>query len=131
MDDEFTDPVGSATGSNDWSCGPPVEHPNPVVLVSGTGANRIDMWTTFVPLLADEGYCVYAPTYGNYAEAVSHQREREDGSRGGSTAKVGDVVDAVLAATGAARVDILSASQGSLSPDCFVRYLGQAPKVDR
>ncbi|GAB2646451.1 hypothetical protein ABI214_14020 [Prescottella soli] len=68
VQDEFTNPGGSAAGSNDWSCRPSVEHPNPVVLVHGTGANRLNMGTTFAPLLANEGYCVFALTYGNYAD---------------------------------------------------------------
>lgn len=70
VQDEFTNPGGSATGSDDWSCRPSAEHPNPLmlVLVHGTGANRLNMWTTMSPLLANEDYCVFALTFGNYAD---------------------------------------------------------------
>lgn len=132
VQDEFTNPGGSATGSNDWTCTPTPEHPNPVVLVHGTGANRLNMWTTFAPLLANEGYCVFALTYGNYADqpypisAIGGMTRAED-----SAAQIGAFVDDVLAATGAARVDILGVSQGSIVPNYFVKYLGGASKVDK
>lgn len=132
VQDEFTNPGGSATGSNDGSCKPSPEHPNPVVLVHGTGANRLNMWTTFAPLLANEGYCVFALTYGNYADqpypisAIGGMARAED-----SAAQIGDFVDEVLSATGAARVDIVGISQGSVVPNYFVKYLGGAAKVDK
>ena len=40
-------------------------------------------------------------------------------------------MDEVLAATGAARVDILGVSQGSVVPNYFVKYLGGAAQVDK
>lgn len=51
-------------GANDWSCQPSKRHKEPVILVHGTGGNRNDNWQTFAPLLANEGYCVFALTYG-------------------------------------------------------------------
>ncbi|MDJ0112178.1 lipase, partial [Rhodococcus erythropolis] len=65
---ELGNPGGSAPGSNDFSCKPTAEHPNPVVLVHGTGGNRQTNWATYAPLLANEGYCVFALTYGNFPE---------------------------------------------------------------
>ncbi|NKS20610.1 lipase [Prescottella equi] len=132
VQDEFTNPGGSAAGSNDWSCKPTAEHPNPVVLVHGTAGNRLNNWTTFAPLLANEGYCVFAPTFGNYADqpypisAIGGMLRAED-----SAAQIGAFVDEVLAATGAERVDILGVSQGSVVPNYFVKYLGGAAKVDK
>ncbi|CAM3274705.1 hypothetical protein RHDE110596_23955 [Prescottella defluvii] len=117
VQDEFTSPGGSAAGSNDWSCKPTPEQPNPVVLVHGAGANRLNMWTTFAPLLANEGYCVFAPTFGNYTDqpypisAIGGMARAED-----SAAQIGDFVDEVLAAIGAARVDFRGISQGSAVP---------------
>ena len=40
-------------------------------------------------------------------------------------------VDRVLAATGAAKVDIVGHSEGSLMPDYYVKFLGGAAKVDK
>src|SRR4051812_32260308 len=52
-------------GSNDWTCRPTIAHPQPVILVHGLFANMTDNWQTMSPLLANNGYCVFALTYGN------------------------------------------------------------------
>lgn len=67
VQDSVRDPYGSAAGSNDWNCVPSAAHPEPVVLLHGLGANRFNMFTTISPLLANEGYCVFAPTFGENA----------------------------------------------------------------
>ncbi|MFD4293554.1 esterase/lipase family protein [Rhodococcus sp. NPDC058505] len=129
---ELGNPGGSAPGSNDWSCTPTAEHPNPVVLVHGTGGNRQTNWATYAPLLANEGYCVYSLTYGAYEQlpwplnAIGGMRPMEE-----SAAELGAFVDRVLASTGAAKVDIIGHSQGTLMPTYWVKYLGGADKVDR
>ncbi|MFD1045711.1 esterase/lipase family protein [Kibdelosporangium lantanae] len=43
---------------------PSATHPDPVVLVHGASANMTENWQTLAPLLANNGYCVYALTYG-------------------------------------------------------------------
>lgn len=54
----------SAPGENDWTCRPSAAHPRPVVLVHGTGGNAATNWVTYAALLHNNGYCVYALTYG-------------------------------------------------------------------
>ncbi|MFR9754098.1 esterase/lipase family protein [Nocardia sp. 004] len=129
---ELTNPGGSLPGSNDWSCRPSSAHPNPVVLAHGTAANKQTNWGVYVPLLANEGYCVYAGTFGNYVGSPW-----PNSAMGGmlpieqSAAQLGDFVDRVLAATGAARVDIVAHSQGNVYGNYFIKRLGGAAKVDK
>lgn len=128
---EFGTPGGNAAGSNDWNCLPSAEHPNPVILVHGTFLNRLDNWSYLSPMLANEGYCVFALTYGNYPDlpwplsAVGgiHPMER-------SAAQLGEFVDRVLDATGAEKVDLIGHSQGTIMPTYYVKFLGGDAKVD-
>ncbi|WP_200173411.1 esterase/lipase family protein [Tomitella cavernea] len=129
---EAADPGGSLPGTNDWSCRPTAAHPRPVVLVHGLLANRQTNWTTYAPLLHNEGYCVYALTWGTLPglswplSAMGGLAPMEDGA-----AQLSGFVDQVLAATGAERVDIVSHSTGTLMPDYYVKFLGGAAKVDK
>ena len=63
-------PDADAPGTNDWTCRPTSAHPRPVVLVHGTGGNRSTNWQTYGPLLRNNGYCVFALTYGVVPGAV-------------------------------------------------------------
>ena len=57
-------PTQTRPGTNDWTCKPTAAHPRPVVLVHGTAGNRSTNWQTYGPLLRNNGYCVFALTYG-------------------------------------------------------------------
>ena len=124
------DAYGTPPGANDWSCKPSAAHPEPVVLTHGLLGNRNDNWQTFAPLLADEGYCVFALTYGTHPDAPFPVDQgggltpMED-----SAGQLATFVDQVLAATGAAKVDILGHSEGTVMPEYYVKYLGGATKV--
>src|SRR3546814_330817 len=128
---ELGNPGGSAPGSNDFSCKPTAEHPNPVVLVHGTGGNRQTNWATYAPLLANEGYCVFALTYGNFPEqpwplsAIGGMQEIPS-----SAAQLSNFVDQVLDATGATSVDLVGHSQGTIINGYYAKFLGGADKVD-
>jgi triacylglycerol esterase/lipase EstA (alpha/beta hydrolase family) len=119
-------------GANDWSCRPTKAHPRPVVLVHGLFANMSDNWQTMSPLLAKNGYCVFALTYGTTSDAVAPGAEF-----GGlttmeqSAGQLSAFVDRVLAATGTQKVDIVGHSEGATMPDYYLEYLGGGAKVAR
>ena len=70
-----------------WTCRPSAAHPRPVVLVHGLLANMTDNWQTMSPLLANNGYCVFALTYGTDADPPSPfgavRRADADGAKRG------------------------------------------------
>jgi triacylglycerol lipase len=123
-------PYTSPPGANDWSCKPDAAHPYPVVLVHGLLANETDNWQTYAPLLADNGYCVFALTYGN---DLSTQAPLDD--LGGlapmeqSARVLSAFVDEVLSATGAAKVDLVGHSEGATMPYWYIKFDGGATKV--
>lgn len=121
----------SAPGANDWSCQPNAEHPRPVVLVHGTGGNAATNWGTYSALLANEGYCVFALTYGDTPLTQVPAKLGGLGDMRVSAQQLKDFVAEVLAATGAAKVDLVGHSQGTLMPNFFVRFLGGHEFVER
>lgn len=129
---ELTAPGSSPPGSNNWSCKPSVTHPEPVILVHGLSANQTDNWQTMSPLLADNGYCVFALTYGTTPGAVFPLNQV-----GGlipmqqSATQLSAFVQRVRAATGAAKVDLVGHSEGTLMPEWYLKFDGGAAFVKR
>ena len=119
-----------APGSNIWTCKPTALHPRPVELVHGTCGNKNTNWQTYAPLLANNGYCVFALTYGVPAGTPPGPDQFggiDDIARSAGQLKA--FVAEVLAATGAKQVDIVGHSQGTLMPDYWLKFLGGAPYV--
>lgn len=129
---ELNNPGGSLPGSNDYGCVPSPAHPNPVVLAHGTGGSQQTNWGAYVPLLKNEGYCVFALTYGVPAglpwpaTAVGGMGRMEDSAR-----EFGAFVDGVLAATGASQVDVVGHSQGTIVPTYYAKYLDGSDNIDK
>jgi triacylglycerol esterase/lipase EstA (alpha/beta hydrolase family) len=128
-------PDTAPAGANDWSCVPSAAHPRPVVLVHGTVENMTYNWYSLSPLLADEGYCVFA---FNYGQLNGIHVGLPGSARTGGVARVTDsahqlasFVDKVRGATGSAEVDIVGHSQGGMMPRYYLRFLGGAAKVNR
>jgi len=115
-------------GANDFSCTPSAAHPRPVVLFHGLGATMRENWGYLSPILKSRGYCVFAVTYGmdprfpNRGGTISVKQ---------SAPEVGAFVDRVLQATGADQVDLVGHSEGTFTPEYWVKVLGGAPKVKR
>lgn len=118
----------------DWRSSAPARtchsssHPYPVLLLNGTIANQADDFAAVSPLLADNGYCVYTVNLGAPAGAVF----TELGDIPTSAGEVATTVDKVLAATGAAKVDLVGHSQGGgVLPRWYLKFDGGASKVDK
>jgi pimeloyl-ACP methyl ester carboxylesterase len=127
-----TQPGTPPPGANNWSCRPSKAHPRAVVLVHGLFANMTDNWQTMSPLLANNGYCVFALTYGNDPSAP-FPRDQFGGltPMEQSAAQLATFVNKVLAATRTKKVDIVGHSEGATMPDYYIEYLGGAAKVKR
>jgi triacylglycerol lipase len=117
-------------GANDFSCRPTSRHPRPVVLVHGTGGNKNTNWQTYAPLLANNGYCVFAFTYGVPAGTPKGADQFGGLDRiENSAAELRAFVGKVRTATGAKQVDLVGHSQGTLMPDYYLKFLGGASSV--
>jgi triacylglycerol esterase/lipase EstA (alpha/beta hydrolase family) len=125
---ELTAPTSMPPGSDDWSCRVSTLHPYPVVLVHGTLFNQAISWQALSPMLANAGYCVYGFNYG--ATSLTFGRAFGLAPIAQSAAELSAFVDRVLAATGAAKVDIVGHSQGGMMPRDYLKNLGGAPKVN-
>ncbi len=123
-----TSPTASPPGANDWSCKPTAAHPRPVVLVHGTFADMSNSWQAISPLLKNNGYCVFALNYGDYNGSAAIGVYGVDDIPT-SAAELNAFVDKVLAATGAAEVDLVGHSQGGMMPRYYLKYLGGAAEV--
>jgi triacylglycerol esterase/lipase EstA (alpha/beta hydrolase family) len=119
-------------GANDWTCTPSAAHPEPVVLVHGLMGNKATNWPTYAPLLHNEGYCVYALTYGTADQAPEQFRNAFGGLDPieSSAEELKAFVARVLASTGAAKVDIVGHSEGTVMPNYYVKFLGGDQFVD-
>ena len=120
-------PEPAPEGANNFACKPTAQHPEPVVLVHGLGATASENWHFLAPYLAQQGFCVFAKTYGE---------DPRWPSRGGfapmerSAAELSAFVDQVLTATGATKVDLVGHSEGAIMPRWYLKFLGGAAKVD-
>ena len=91
-------------GANDFSCRPSGAHPYPVILVHGTFENMADNWRAASPVLVNHGYCVFAFNYGGAAPADPVQGT---GLIPASARQLKAFISRVLAATGAAKADLV------------------------
>lgn len=127
---QLNDPAASPPGSN-VPCVPSAAHPNPVLLVHGLGANQSQNWSFVSPRLKAAGYCVYSLTYGRTpSNPPPFDRLGGTGPVEASGQQLGALVDQVLAATGAAKVDLVGHSEGTVVSGWYAKNLGAA-KVER
>jgi triacylglycerol esterase/lipase EstA (alpha/beta hydrolase family) len=122
----FATPRTAPPGANHFGCKPSARHRQPVILVNGTFANQHDNWQAAAPLLANHGYCVFTFNYGGPSASSVVQ---STGDIAASARQLGSFVTRVLAATGAAKVDLVGHSQGGMMPRYYLKFLGGAKNV--
>ncbi|HEY2773109.1 MAG TPA: alpha/beta fold hydrolase [Candidatus Binatia bacterium] len=122
----------SIVGANN-GCKPTAAHPYPVVLVHATFADEGSNWVTLAPLLANNGYCVYAFNYGatwlSQCDFIFGCRVDALDSIKTSAGQLGSFISSVLSKTGATKVDLVGHSQGGMMPHYYTKVLGGAAKV--
>ena len=106
-------------GANDWLCRPTAAHPRPVVLVPGLSGSSGRDWQAAAPLLANNGYCVFAYDFSSAGEE----------SIEAAAAGLASFVDRVVAATGTSRLDLVSHSEGGVIARYYLQFLGGAAKT--
>jgi triacylglycerol esterase/lipase EstA (alpha/beta hydrolase family) len=111
------------------NCSPSQAHPYPVVLVHGTAEDEGSNWVSLAPLLANEGYCVYAFNYGETNLSLSGRVDALNYIQQ-SAQELSEFIDSVLSRTGASKVDIVGHSQGGMMPNYYLKFLGGASKVN-
>jgi len=122
-------------GANN-GCKPSAAHPFPVVLVHATLADEGSNWVTLAPLLANEGYCVYAFNYGETAASlpiipfITPGRIDGLGHITQSAEELSSFVNRVISKTKASKVDLVGHSQGGMMPNYYIHFLGGASKVN-
>ena len=122
-------PGGSPPGADLPDCRPAPEHPRPVILVHGVTGNRQQNWVNAAAYLAGRGFCVYTMTYG------ALPLPGPLGGLGGLAPmavidrQMAETVDAVRARTGAAQVDLVAHSMGTVVTNSYVTLHGGARNV--
>ena len=113
---QLTHGLADPPGLNRDDCRPTARHPEPVILVHGTGLNGGNSWATFGAALAAEGYCVWAPTIGAPPGpgGAPGSLGGLDSLTGASAPQLAAEIDRVRALTGADRVDLVGHSQGAI-----------------
>lgn len=124
---ETWNPTALSGGNN--NCKPSAAHPYPVVLVHATFADEGSNWVTLAPLLANNGYCVYAFNYGKTILSGLLGSIDGLGNIEHSAEELSSFVSNVLSKTGAAKVDMVGHSQGGMMPNYYLKFLGGASKV--
>jgi triacylglycerol lipase len=118
-DDGSTDDGGGDGGSDGATEGP---LPDPILLVHGINGSDAD-WATYEQWLVAAGWPaerIVAKTFSDPAWGCNVD----------NAAALSGWVDEVLAATGAARVDVVAHSMGTLSSRYFLERLGGEGKID-
>jgi triacylglycerol lipase len=106
-------------GANDFGCRS-TAHPTPVILVHGTFADMTISWNELAPLLAADGYCVFALDLVRRATAPIDE----------SADRLAAFAREVLQRTGAAKVSFVGHSQGGMLGRYVAKSRGLLQQTD-
>ncbi|OFP85652.1 MULTISPECIES: triacylglycerol lipase [Corynebacterium] len=130
VDFEFESLADSSLGINDPSCEPSGEVREPVVLLHGTSDNS-STWNELIPVLQEEGMCVWAFDYG--ADDVTLQnanpRAKAIADLDESAREIAGQIDYVREVTGSDKVNLVGHSQGGLHIKTYTQMYGSAEHV--
>lgn len=127
---EFESLADPSLGINDPSCEPSGEVREPVVLLHGTSDNS-STWNELIPVLQEEGMCVWAFDYG--ADDVTLQnanpRAKAIADLDESAREIAGQIDYVREVTGSDKVNLVGHSQGGLHIKAYTQMYGSAEHV--
>jgi triacylglycerol esterase/lipase EstA (alpha/beta hydrolase family) len=106
-------------GTNIWSCRPTGRHPRPVVLVPGLTGSMARDWQAAAPVLANNGYCVFAYDFSSQGQEAIEP----------AAAGLASFVDRVISGTGADSVDLVSHSEGGVIARYYLEFVSGATKT--
>ncbi|PSK26613.1 lipase [Nocardia seriolae] len=118
--------AATSSGYNDFTCKPSAGHPEPVVLLHGLGGNADGNVGPLAAILAAQGYCTYALTYGKVDPAFPVGGTIDVDK---SAHEIAAFIDKVLASTGASKVDLVGHSEGAFQSLYIPKVLGYSGKV--
>jgi triacylglycerol esterase/lipase EstA (alpha/beta hydrolase family) len=118
-------PSQSPPGVNNYSCKLSSAHPRPVVLIDGTFGNMEDDYGALGPILANDGYCVFAVDFGNKPGELI----QSIGPVATSAQEVASFIEHVRASYGGSQVDLVGHSQGGMIAEYLAKVLGMASKI--
>ncbi|TXT11018.1 hypothetical protein VHUM_01769 [Vanrija humicola] len=116
--DETNIVARSTSGVNDWNC-KPQPGKDPVIMLHGLGAPSGVNWFTKAPILAGNGYCVFTPQYGSAGQIWFGFASMRDSSK-----EIAGVVQKVLQATGAKKVNLVGHSMGTTVGTYYIKFDG-------
>jgi triacylglycerol esterase/lipase EstA (alpha/beta hydrolase family) len=114
----------SGGGVNDWNC-KSTNGKDPVIFLHGLTAPEGLNWITKAPIVAAQGYCVFTPQYGTVGGILFGFASMRDSSK-----EIAGIVQKVLAATGASKINLVGHSMGTTVSAYYMKFDGGAQYVN-
>jgi pimeloyl-ACP methyl ester carboxylesterase len=103
-------------------------HPNPVVILHGLGANKDEDLNLLEAFLQEQGFCTFSLTYGDYPELPLVGGLLPIATSAG---QIAEFIRQTLAASGAAKVDIVGHSEGAFQSLYVPKFESVSTLVDK